>query len=143
MQLHDFMTKDPVVAHEEETMRTVVLRLRNLGVAGVPVLDSEDKCVGDFSEVDLLKLFPDILHDAEDIPLIDIKELTSQPIKSIMGSPNILKPDDNMKEAARLLLENFAHRIMVVENNRLVGIVSIGDVLKACYLQHSNEDEQK
>jgi len=115
-------------------------RLRNQGVAGVPVLDKDEKCVGDFSEVDLLKLFPDILHEAEDIPLIDIKELTSQLVKDIMSSPNILKPDDDMREAARLLLENFAHRIMVVENDKLVGIVSIGDVLKACYLQHSKDE---
>jgi CBS domain-containing protein len=135
------MTKDPIVAYEDETIRTVVLRLRNQGVAGVPVLDKDEKCVGDFSEVDLLKLFPDILHEAEDIPLIDIKELTSQLVKDIMSSPNILKPDDDMREAARLLLENFAHRIMVVENDKLVGIVSIGDVLKACYLQHSKDEE--
>jgi CBS domain-containing protein len=141
MQLHEFMTKDPIVAYEDETIRTVVLRLRNQGVAGVPVLDKDEKCVGDFSEVDLLKLFPDILHEAEDIPLIDIKELTSQLVKDIMSSPNILKPDDDMREAARLLLENFAHRIMVVENDKLVGIVSIGDVLKACYLQHSKDEE--
>ena len=137
MQLCEFMTRNVIMAYEDEMIRTVILRLRNNGVAGVPVLDRDENCVGDFSDTDLLKLFPDILNEAEDIPLIDIKELTSQPIKNIMRKPNILKPDDDMREAAKLLLENIAHRILVIENDKLVGIVSIGDVLKACYLQHS------
>jgi CBS domain-containing protein len=137
MLLQEFMTKDVVVANEDETIRAVVLRLRNRGIAGVPVLDENSNCVGDFSEADLLKLLPDVLNEAEEIPLIDIKELTSQPIKNIMRKPNILSPHDDMREAAKLLLENFAHRVMVIEDNKLVGIVSIGDVLKACYLQHS------
>lgn len=137
MHLNEFMNKNIIVAYVDETIRTVVLRIRNKGVAGLPVLDRDENCVGDFSEADLLKLLPDILNEAEDIPLIDINELTSQSIKNIMRKPNILKPEDDMREAAKLLLENFAHRIMVVENNKLVGIVSIGDVLKACYLQHS------
>jgi CBS domain-containing protein len=137
MKLRDFMTKDVVVAYENESIKAVVLRLRKNEIAGVPVLDENENCVGDFSESDLLKLFPDILNEADDIPLIDIKELTSQPINTIMGPPNILTPNDDMKEAAKLLLENFSHRIMVMDDNKLVGIVSIGDVLKACYLQNA------
>lgn len=137
MLLGEFMTKNVIVAYENEMIKTVILRLKNNGVAGVPVLDSNGSCVGDFSETDLLKLFPDILNEVEDIPLVDIKELVLQPIKNIMGKPNILKPDDDMREAAKILLENFAHRIMIIDDNKLVGIVSIGDVLKACYLQHS------
>lgn len=137
MKLGEFMTKDVVVAYENESIRTVVLRLRKKNIAGVPVLDENNNCVGDFGESDLLKLFPDILSEADVIPLIDIQELTSQPIKSIMGQPNILSPNDDMKSAAKLLLENFSHRIMVIDNNKLVGIVSIGDVLKACYIEQS------
>ncbi|KAA0258223.1 CBS domain-containing protein [Deferribacter autotrophicus] len=132
MKVKDFMTKKVITANENEKIRDVVLRLRERNVSGVPVLNDEGKLVGVFCESDLLSQLPDILHEAEQIPLVDVKELTDAPVKTIMGKPPItIGPEDSLKKAAELFLTKFIHRLPVIENDTLVGIISLGDVLKA------------
>ncbi|BAI80329.1 conserved hypothetical protein [Deferribacter desulfuricans SSM1] len=133
MKVKDYMTKNVIVAYENENIRDVVLRLREKNISGVPVLDGNNNVVGVFSESDLLAQLPDILHEAEQIPLIDVKELTDAPVKTIMGKPPItIHENDSLKKAAELFLTKYIHRLPVLnDEGKLVGIISLGDVLKA------------
>jgi CBS domain-containing protein len=132
MKVREIMTKNVITAHENETMREVVLRLREKKITGVPVVNDEGKVVGIFSETDILNKLPDILIDADKIPLVDVKELTDHRIRDIMSKPPItVSPDDDIKTVAKIFLTKYIHRVPVIENEKLVGIVSLGDVLKA------------
>jgi CBS domain-containing protein len=50
----------------------------------------------------------------------------------VMSEPRFtISPDSDVKEAARIMLEKYVHRLPVIENEELIGLVSLGDVLKA------------
>ncbi|MEF3254247.1 MAG: CBS domain-containing protein [Deferribacterales bacterium] len=132
MRVRDIMTTNVITASVNDCMRDVALMLREKKITGVPVLDEDGNVVGVFSETDILSRLPDILMEAEKIPLVDVKELTDHKIKEVMSSPVItVSPDADIKEVAEIFLYKYIHRVPVVENGKLVGIVSLGDLLKA------------
>ncbi|QAR33148.1 CBS domain-containing protein [Geovibrio thiophilus] len=132
MKIRDIMTTKVVTARPDETIKEVILRLRTNKISGLPVVNSSNKIVGVFSESDVMMALPDILNDADAIPLIDIKELTDNSVRMVMSEPRYtVSPDADVKEAARIMLEKYVHRLPVIENEELIGLVSLGDVLKA------------
>jgi CBS domain-containing protein len=126
------MTKNVVTIDKDTSIRDATLKLRKSKISGMPVLD-EEKVVGVFSEADLLNQLPDILEEADLIPMVDVQELTGAPVKDVMGTPVITcKPNDDLKDVAKIFLEKFIHRLPVIdENDKLVGVISLGDVLTA------------
>lgn len=57
-------------------------------------------------------------------------ELGSRPVRSLMADGmTIVAPDTPVAEAMRLMTVRRARHLPVVERDRLVGIISIGDVL--------------
>ncbi|MGB9731352.1 MULTISPECIES: CBS domain-containing protein [Calditerrivibrio] len=132
MKVKEIMKTNVITAHEDESIREVTLRLREKKITGVPVLNDNEEVVGVFSETDLLNRLPDILNDADKIPLVDVKELTDPPVKTVMSSPAItVTPDTDIKDVAKIFLYKYIHRVPVLERGKLVGIVSLGDLLKA------------
>ncbi|ADR18775.1 CBS domain-containing protein [Calditerrivibrio nitroreducens] len=132
MKVKEIMKTNVITAHEDESIREVTLRLREKKITGVPVLNDNGEVVGVFSETDLLNRLPDILNDADKIPLVDVKELTDPPVKTVMSSPAItVTPDTDIKDVAKIFLYKYIHRVPVLEGDKLVGIVSLGDLLKA------------
>jgi CBS domain-containing protein len=131
--ISDIMTKNPITASPDETIKEVILRMRKKNVSGLPVIDKNKKVLATFSETDVAKALPDILNEAQYIPLVDVRELTSEPIKRVMHIPAVtVKTDTPIKEAARIVLTEYRHRLPVVDDEgHLVGIVSLGDILKA------------
>lgn len=131
MKVREMMTVDVLTAKKTESIKDAVLKIRKAGVSGVPVMEG-DMVIGVFSEEDLLNQLPDILNDADQIPMVDVQELTSAPVETVMGTPAIIcSPEDDIKMIASIFLEKYIHRVPVVENGKLVGVVSLGDVLKA------------
>ncbi|MCX8084987.1 MAG: CBS domain-containing protein [Calditerrivibrio sp.] len=132
MKVKEIMTKNVITAHEKESIREVTLRLREKRITGVPVLNDAGEVVGVFSETDILNKLPDILNDADKIPLVDVKELTDPPVKTVMSSPPItVTSDTDIKDVAKIFLYKYIHRVPVVDDGKLVGIVTLGDLLKA------------
>lgn len=132
MKVKDIMKTNVITAHENESIREVTLRLREKKITGVPVINDNGEVVGVFSETDVLNKLPDILNDADKIPLVDVKELTDPPIKTVMSTPPItVTSDTDIRDVAKIFLYKYIHRVPVVDNGKLVGIVSLGDLLKA------------
>ncbi len=132
MKVRDIMKTNVITAHEDESIREVTLRLREKKITGVPVVNDNGEVVGVFSETDVLNKLPDILNDADKIPLVDVKELTDPPIKTVMSTPAItVTSDTDIREVAKIFLYKYIHRVPVVDGGKLVGIVSLGDLLKA------------
>ncbi|WP_273265045.1 HPP family protein [Flexistipes sinusarabici] len=132
IKVSEVMTTKVITANENESIRQVTLKLRKKNITGLPVLNKDGEVVGVFSESDVLNQLPDILNDADKIPLVDVQELTNPPVKNVMGKPPItVTPEHNLKDVAKIFLENYIHRVPVVDNGKLVGIVSLGDLLKA------------
>lgn len=51
-------------------------------------------------------------------------------VSEVMGKPAIISPDINVKEAARKMVELNVTTLMVIDKNKLVGIVTDGDIVE-------------
>jgi CBS domain-containing protein len=107
------MTQD-VVSVEIPGNRDDVLKiLKRTGISGVPVIKSE-KIVGIITRKDLLRK-----PDETQLGLL----MTPDPVT--------IGPDETIAEAARLMIRHGVRRLPVVEDRRLVGLLSVSDLILA------------
>ena len=121
VQISDIMSFPVVTALSGDTMEEVAFLLRQKGCTGVPVLEN-DKLVGIISRRDFRKIKK-------------AKQLKS-PVKAYM-SRNIvtIAPGKSPIQAANLMVKYDVGRLPVVENNRLIGIVTRSDTMLYFYDQ--------
>lgn len=132
MNVGDIMTTDVIVVKHDEPIRDAVIKLRKFKKSGFPVVDDEGRVVGVFSETDILDKLPDIFEESDKIPMIDVQELITPPVSSVMGKPPItVNSKEDLRNVAKIFLEKYIHRVPVVDDGKLMGIISLGDLLKA------------
>jgi CBS domain-containing protein len=113
MKVADFMTSD-VVAVEIPGNRDDVLKiLKRTGISGVPVL-KEKTLVGIITRKDLLR-------KAEETQLGLL--MTADPIT--------IEADATISDAARVMIRNNIRRLPVVEDDALIGLISVADLIAA------------
>lgn len=67
----------------------------------------------------------------------------STPVSQIMTSPvTTVGPTDTVDQCMRIVTEHRIRHLPVVENNRVVGIISIGDLVKAVIEDQQHTIEQ-
>jgi len=116
MKVRDLMTTNITTADLNSSVTEIAKSMRDFNVGSIPVCDRNDNLVG-------------IVTD-RDIVLRNVAEGGRRKNKAqdVMSSKLItVTPDTHVHEAARIMAENQIRRLPVVENGRLVGIVSIGD----------------
>lgn len=92
-------------------------------IGAVPVVGNDGAVRGIFSERDMVRL----LADAGDAA----SALLSTPVGSVMtAEPLTATRDDSVLAALSLMTHRRIRHLPVVEDSRLVGIVSIGDLVK-------------
>jgi len=133
MKVKEIMTKNVITAGPEDSIKDVILKIRYHKVSGLPIVNDKNEVLGVFSEGTIMGQMPDILNESAKIPLLDVKEITSAPVKSAMTMGVVtITEESSIKEAANIFLEKHIHRLPVVgERRKLLGIVTLGDVLKA------------
>jgi CBS domain-containing protein len=93
----------------------VAVKMKELNVGAIPIVD-KDKLVGMITDRDIV-----IRGVAEKHP-------GSTKVEDIMSDHLItISADASTQEAAKLMAENQIRRLPVVEGDKLVGIVSLGD----------------
>ncbi|HJJ42395.1 MAG TPA: CBS domain-containing protein [Methanocorpusculum sp.] len=111
----DYMTKDVVTADVPCGRDDVLRILKRTGISGVPVVQGKNKL--------LLGIVTrkDILRNPEENQIALL--MSSKPI--------IIGPDENLSKAAQLIVNNNVRRLPVVDGGRLVGIISVSDLIGA------------
>ncbi|OPY48678.1 MAG: Inosine-5'-monophosphate dehydrogenase [Methanosaeta sp. PtaU1.Bin112] len=159
MKVKDVMNVRPVTIQGEAPVSEAARLLRENKISGMPVLDGE-KLVGVVSESDLLRLLS--VDDEEgglwlpspfevfEIPFRDLvkwekmhanlEEIPKKKVGDIM-SQNLheVEPDDSVEEAAGIMTRHRINRLPVVDNGRLVGIVTRGDIISGLGMQHAED----
>jgi CBS domain-containing protein len=145
--VRDIMDPDPATVAPETPVEEVVRLMREHELPGVPVVDDDGRCVGIVTEADLV--LPDDQGDLHIPHYVNLfggtvfleplsrfehrlrKAFASDAADMMTRRPDTVEPDTTVREAARLIHESGHNRLPVVEDDRLVGVVTRVDVLGA------------
>jgi CBS domain-containing protein len=135
----EVMTRDVVSLTPETPLKDAAVVIAERGVSGVPVSDQEGRVVGVLSETDLLVKQGGLPHRVgglvhwlvETASAPDAAKLRARTVGEAMTAPAITtEPDRPVTEAARRMVERQVNRLPVVEDGRLVGIVTRADLVR-------------
>jgi len=147
MTVADIMERDPVTVRPDDDVETVVRRLREHELPGIPVVNDYGRCVGIITEADLvlsgdgvdlhlphyLELFGGVIF-LESLNRFEErlrKAFASTAADMMTEDPVTIEPGASVQEAARVIAHRKHNRLPVVEHGRLVGVVTRLDVLDA------------
>lgn len=151
--VQDFMSKQVVVAKTSETLETLVGHMRANAVSGLPVMDPYGRLVGVVSDVDLARVLSlgrgtsslagfleALLHASANETLEPLQTLLHRfrhlRVASCMSSPAIaIGPEESLERAAQLMRAHKINRLPVVQDGKLLGILTRTDVLRALATQ--------
>ncbi|WP_419887761.1 CBS domain-containing protein [Neobacillus niacini] len=116
MNVAEVMTTNVDSCSPESTCKEVAMKMKELDVGAVPICDNE-KLVGIVTDRDLvIKGF--------------VNDLSSDSTISELVTDNVIKGNKEMsvEEAVNLMSQHQIRRLPIVEDDKLVGIVSLGDL---------------
>lgn len=144
MKVKDIMTEKVITVSPETSVKEIADILLKKKIGGVPVLDGE-KLVGIVTEEDLImknvKLhFPTYIQLLDAVIYLESLKKYEEELRKAVGATAqdvmtrdlvTISPEADIEEAATLMIERNISRLPVVENDKLVGIITRRDILKA------------
>jgi len=120
-----WMTPDPITITPETRMHQAQKIMLEKGIRRLPVLDGK-KLVGILTYGDIREAEP---SDATSLSVYELNYLiTKLEIKEIMTpNPIFVEPEASIGKAAKLMLDNKIGGLPVVEDHKLVGIITETD----------------
>ena len=112
----DIMARDVLSVEPSTPIVTAAGRMHERRVGAVCVLDG-DRLVGILTERDILKA---VATGATDAPVTD----------AMTHSPETVEGDETVGHAASLMIHGGFRHLPVVEGNRVVGMISIRDLVR-------------
>lgn len=117
----DIMSKDVTVIREDETVREAAERLAGDDIGVLPITDQNKNLKGILTDRDIVV---HVIARGKDPNSTRAKELEQ-------GEIITLRPDDSIQHARDLMAQYKIRRLPVVENGRVVGMVSQADIAKS------------
>lgn len=144
MLARDIMTTDLVTVTKEASLKKVADLMVKNGISGIPVVDN-DKLLGIVTENDMLvrakKLdLPTFLPFIGGLIYLEgparldeeVRKVTAIKAEEIMTTKvHTILPTDPIEDIATLMVEQRVNRLPVVEDGKIVGIITRSDVVKA------------
>jgi CBS domain-containing protein len=145
--VRDIMETAPVTVSPDTPVEEVVRTLREHELPGLPVVDSDGGCVGIVTEADLV--LPDDQGDLHLPHYINLfggtvfleplgrfedrlrKAFASTAADMMTSDPDTVAPETTVQDAALIVHRSGHNRLPVVDDGRLVGIVTRLDLLGA------------
>jgi CBS domain-containing protein len=152
MLVKEIMTKKVITLRQDETLKEVALKLSKNDISGAPVVDDDGKVIGIVSEADI---FATIKRNFSELKLVHLdpalsmvglsfretptNKKTEEIFKDVGGIPvsEIMKhnvktvgPEDDIKGVVEIVSSGKINRVPVVDEGKLVGIVTRGDIIK-------------
>jgi len=136
----DIMTRDIRTVSPDTPFKEIVELLVSEGISAIPVVDEAGHAIGVVSEADLLhkEAHADQVVNETPPPFASSRvrdawgKSAGRLAKDVMTSPvKTVRADAPVAQAARWLARNESRRLFVVEGERVVGVMSRRDLLRA------------
>ncbi len=122
--VREYMSSPVRTVREDASLSEVDFLLHDGGFSAVAVTNAEGQLVGVLSRTDLLHA-GEYGHDrALTLPKKPVSEAMTTPVQS-------LDADAPLAEAAKLMVTNRIHRVLITKNGDLVGLCSTRDLMRA------------
>lgn len=127
-QVRDWMTPNPITIDPQTTLPEAHKLMKECHIRRLPVVD-HDKVVGILTLGDVREASP---SDASSLSIFELNYLLAKlTVEKIMTrDPIAIAPDATIREAAQLMLDHKIGGLPVVENDKLVGIITESDIFR-------------
>jgi CBS domain-containing protein len=120
----------PIISVTPDTSITGVVKLlAEKRIGAVLVIDKSDRLVGILSERDIVRTLAKHAAETFDMTAADL----------MTHSPTVTSPHHSVAEAMEIMSDGRFRHLPVMDNGKLIGLVSIGDVVKARIDQQEHE----
>lgn len=117
MKVNELMSKDIIVAYKNEKVFEVAHKMKKYNIGFMPVVD-KDKIIGIITDRDIV------------INCISNNNDKNETIENYINKSIIsIESKKLIEQALALMSEHKVKRLIVNENNKIVGIISLSDIL--------------
>ncbi|SMP44992.1 CBS domain-containing protein [Anoxynatronum buryatiense] len=145
LRARDIMTTDVVTVTAHDTVNDVIELLMEKNISGLPVVDENSRVIGIVTEGDLIyrskKLeIPRYFTILDSYIFLDNTKKMEEQIRKMVGyrvedimtrDVVIVDVDETVEEIATIMTRKQVNRVPVTENEKLVGIVTRRDIIRA------------
>ena len=118
MKVRDIMTKDVVFANKDDSVLTVAKLMKHHNVGAIPIVENAEKVLGMVTDRDIVLNMADYNFDPAN----------TFALKLMTDKLYTVKPEADLSSALALMKKQQIRRLPVMEDNKLVGMLSIGDI---------------
>ncbi len=146
MLVQEIMTPQVITIHPHATIQEVAKQMRQNSISALPVVTDEGKLVGIVTEIDLITRHAPP-RQPQYIPLLwglipmrlddyttykeQVRHILAVYVDQLMTkSPATVRPSDTIEHAAELMIKPGHGALPVVDNGKLVGIVTRTDLVR-------------
>lgn len=144
MKASEFMTKDVITCNENQTVEEAATVMAENGFSVLPIVDDSGALVGVITEYDFVSKSKKVPHamvtlkhlfgksfNSQDVEEI-YKESKSKKLSEIMTkNPKTVSSDATLDEVVTFLGEKDLKRVPVVDNGKVVGIITRKNIITA------------
>ena len=120
MLIRDYMSRDVIVLHPEETVLTAARLMSRHNIGSIPVCTADHRLRGIVTDRDVVLRCVALGYDPEATP---VSEIMTRNIVSLPSSAEV-------SDAPAVMAHRRIRRVPVTEGNRLVGVITLGDITR-------------
>ena len=119
-KVRDVMTPDPLLLEDSSTVADAARAMKGADVGPVPVIREDGTLCGIVTDRDIVVR---VVAEDLDPKTTKIRDIASTELHT-------LRPDDTVEDAVKLMRQHAIRRLPIVEADKPVGIVAIGDLAR-------------
>lgn len=124
----DYMTREVEVADVEAPIEDIARTMHERRISGLPILE-HGRLAGVITRTDLIQLGALQTGRRWTSPTMTLPHRRAGDVMT--RQPRVIAPGTPLRDAGRVMSERTMHRLFVVEDDRLVGVISTADLASA------------
>ncbi len=142
MKAAEIMTPEVITVKKYYTIRKMINILQEHKITGAPVVDDEENLIGMVSLKDVINAVSDLIKVHVSIEEIERKRGKFNWVEGIMTDEVVtVEEDTDVLAVFNLMVENHIHRVPVMKNGKMTGLISISDSHRAI-LKYFKKDKE-